>query len=80
MKKFAFAFFRTIFPYVKKVREEIGAPSQIAIFRMNNFSSERTTFLLEKVEEEVIVVIVIPPGTTDRLQLLDESTTLKMTS
>ena len=41
---------------------------------MDNFSSQTTTSLLEKVEEEGVVVVMIPPGTTDRLQPLDVST------
>ena len=67
-------FQKIIFPYVKKFREEIGAPSQKAMVLMDNFSGKTTTSLLEKVEEEEVVVILVPPGTTDRLQPLDVST------
>ena len=67
-------FQKIIFPYINKVRKEIGAPSQKAVVLMDNFSGQTTTALLEKVEEEGIVVITIPAGTTDRLQPLDVST------
>ena len=63
-----------ILPYIKKVREETGAPTQKAMVLMDNFSGQTTTSLLEKVEEEGIVVVMIPAGTTDRLQPLDVST------
>ena len=69
-------FEKIIFPYVKKVREEIRAPSQKALVLMDNFSGQTTctTSLLETVEKEGIVVVMIPPGTTDRLQPLDMCT------
>ena len=67
-------FEKIIFPYIKKVREEIRAPSQKALVLMNNFSSQTTTSLLKAVEKEGIVVITILPGTTDMLQPLDVST------
>ena len=63
-----------IFPYIEKVREEIGVPSQKAMVLMDNFSGQKTTSLLEKLEEKGIVVVMIPAGTTDRLQPLDVST------
>lgn len=65
-----------IFPYVKKVREEIGAlpVSQKALVVMDNFSGQTTPSLLEKLEEHEIVVIMVPARTTDRLQPLDVST------
>ena len=53
--------------YIKKVREEIGMPSQKAVVLMDNFSGQTTTSLLEKLEEKGIVVIMIPAGTTDQL-------------
>ena len=67
-------FEKIIFPYIKKVREEIRASSQKAVVLMNNFSSQTTTSLLKAVQKEGIIVITIPPGTTDRLQPLDIST------
>ena len=63
-----------IFPYIEKVRKEIGVPSQKAMVLMDNFSGQTTTSLLEKLEEKGIVVVMIPAGTTDRLQPLDVST------
>ena len=63
-----------IFPYIKKVREEMYAPSQKAIVLMDNFTGQTTTALLERLEENGIVVIMVPAGTTDRLQPLDVST------
>ena len=64
-------FEKIIFPYIEKVREEIGASSQEALVLMDNFSGQTTTSLLEKLEEKEIVVIMVPAGTTDRLQPLD---------
>ena len=56
-------FQKITFLYVKKVREEIRAQSQKAMVLMNNFSSQTTTSLLEKVEVEGVVIVMIPPGT-----------------
>ena len=70
MKKRLRFFQKIVFPYVKKVREEIGAPSQKAMVLMDNFSGKTTTSLLEKLEEKGVVVIMFPAGTTDRLQPL----------
>ena len=69
-------FQKIIFPYVNIVSEEIGASSQKPLVLMDNFSSQTTTSLLEKVEveEEGVIVIMIPAETTDRLQPLDVST------
>ena len=67
-------FEKIVFPYIEKVREEIGTPSQKALVLMDNFSGQTTTSLLEKLEEKDIVVIMVPAGTTDWLQPLDVST------
>ena len=67
-------FEKIIFPYVRKVREALKAPSQKALVIMDNFSGQTTPSVLEKVEEEEIVVVMVPAGTTDRLQPLDVST------
>ena len=67
-------FEKIIFPYVRKVREDMAEPSQKALVLMDNFSGQMTTSVLEKVEEEGIVVVMVPAGTTNRLQPLDVST------
>ena len=63
-----------IFPYVKKTREEMGAPTQKALLLMDNFSGQTTPSMLEKFEDKGIVVVFVPASTTDRLQPLDVST------
>ena len=63
-----------IFPHIRKLRETLEAPSQKALVIMDNFSSQTTPLVQEKVEEEGVVVVMVPPGTTDRLQPLDVST------
>ena len=63
-----------MFPYIDKVREEIGSPSQKAMVLLDNFSGQTTTSLLEKLEEKRVVIVMIPAKTTDRLQPLDVST------
>ena len=69
-----FFFQNIVFPYSKKVREEMDAPSQKAMVLMDNFSGQTTTSLLENLEEECVVVVMIPTGTMDRLHPLDVST------
>ena len=40
---------------------------------MDNFTGQKTTAVLDKLEENGIVVVMVPGGTTDRLQPLDVS-------
>lgn len=58
-------FNKIIIPHMRKVREEVSIPSQKALVLMDNFSVQRTTGVLEKVEEEEIVVVTVPGETTD---------------
>ena len=65
---------KIIFPFIKKTRKELEAPSQKALIIMDCFSGQSIPSVLEKLEEEGIIVVKVPPGTTDRLQHLDIST------
>ena len=58
-----------IFPYVAKVRDDIGADTVI----IDNFKGQTTQQVIQRLDDNNILVSWLPPNTTDRLQPMDVS-------